>query len=217
MCLDLIKLHSITMRLFLISLFFVLPTFAAPGNPGSPGTFGVRLTVGGAAYVGGVENTSNRTAADQAVVTIDGKRSVSDYTKYIGAGWSVPLQLEGTYRITDAFEVLWGLRYGFTGSVLNGEDYIMKSLGTALGYRYYFNAQQDPIQAYLSGQLAIDLTQFTHLEAKSAFGFLYDITDLVGVFLEGNFAVAALYNSDDNIGKGLHLGGGLATGVQFHF
>ena len=112
--------------------------------------------------------------------------------------------------------MLLGLRYGFTGAVLNGEDYIIESLGTALGYRYYFNSQ-DPVQAYLSGQIGVDLTGFTHLEGKSAFGFLFDITPLIGVFIEGNLAVAGLYNSDDKIGKGLQLSSGLATGLQLYF
>src|SRR3989338_7892008 len=204
MYLEFKKLHAHAMRLFLISLFCAIPLLAAPGNPGSPGTFGVRLTAGGAAYTGFVDNIANRTAADTSVVTVSGLRSTSDYTKYIGAGWVVPLQLEGTYKITDAFEVLLGFRYGFTGAVLNGEDYIVNSLGTALGYRYYFNTQ-DPVQAYLSGQIAIDLTGFTHLEGKSGFGFLLGITPLVAVFIEGNCALAGLYNSNDKIGKGLRL------------
>lgn len=199
---DLIKPYCSPMRLFILSSLFAISSLAAD-------SFGVRLSVGGGAYVGGIDNTVNRTAADQ-------KAFFPDYTKYVSAGWVVPLQLEGTYRLTHAFEVLLGGRYGFSNALNGNDNYIMQSFGIALGYRYYFNTQ-DMIQPYTSGQIAIDLAKFTRLEGKSAFGFLFEITPMIGICAEGNLMLAGVYNSDVATGKGLQLGAGLATGVHLHF
>ena len=195
------------MRLFIFSLFFVVPAFA--------GNFGVRLTGGAGAYIGGINNNKNRDAADKARIG-DGQKSVSDYTKYVSAGWLAPIQLEGTYGLTDKFEVLLGVRYGFSGSLQGDDKYIIDSFGAALGYRYYFNVS-DFIQPYMSGQLAIDLTKFTHLEGRSAIGFLFEINKMFGVFVEGTAMVAGLYNSDDTTGKGLQIGAGLGAGLNLRF
>lgn len=215
------------MRFLILSLFFV-GSVMAEESVKQDRNFGVRLSVGGGAYAGGISNTINKTAADASrtpFTTPDPTNpnappterfSVPDYTKYISAGWVVPLQLEGTYSFSNAFEILLGIRYGFSGAILNEDTYIMKSIGAALGYRYYLNTH-DPIQAYMSGQLAMDLTQFVRLEGKAGIGFLFEITPLIGIFVEGNMMLAGLYNSDDAIGKGGQLGAGLGTGLHLHF
>ncbi|MEI6805218.1 MAG: hypothetical protein WCK49_01760 [Myxococcaceae bacterium] len=203
------------MRLFILSFLFVS---LAQAN-GYQGQFGVRLTAGGAAYLGGIDNTVNRTAADANAykdTTGNSKASLPDYTKYISAGWVVPLQLEATYSFTNAFEILLGGRYGFSKAFSGNDDYIMQSFGLALGYRYYFNTE-DTIKAYMSSQIAIDLVKFTRLESRTAFGFLVEITPMVGVFFESNFALAGLYNSDSATGKGVQFGAGAAAGLQLHF
>lgn len=208
------------MRLFILSfLFFGLVQAAESSEYGHRGQFGVRVTAGGGAYLGGIDNTVNRTAADANGYkdkTGTTNASLPDYTKYISAGWVVPLQLEGTYSFTNAFEVLLGGRYGFSSAFNGNDNYIMQSFGAALGYRYYFNTQ-DMIQAYTSSQIAVDLAKFTRLEGKSAFGFLIEITPMVGVFFEGNLALAGLYNSDSAMGKGAQLGAGAAAGLHLHF
>jgi hypothetical protein len=85
-----------------------------------------------------------------------------------------------------------------------------------LGYRYYFNSDE-PIQAYMSGQLNLALTDFWRLEGKSAFGFLFAINDTVGIFLEGDLMLSGMYNSDSKIGKGVQIGAGAMTGLALHF
>lgn len=209
------------MRLFLFSLFFVVSALADETGERA-GHFGLRLSAGGAVYGSAIDNATNKTAADSArtsvkdPVTGEDKLSVPDYTKYVAAGWTTPFQVEGTYGITDAFELLVGVRYNLSDAFTGSDKYIMKSVGAALGYRYYFNAK-DPIQAYLSGQLAIDLTEFVRGEARLGAGFLFSINSTVGIFLEGNFMVAGIYNSDNAIGKGVQLGAGLGTGLALQF
>lgn len=180
--------------------------------------FGIRLTGMGGAYASAVNNTANQTQADLARVEVSsaGQKTIPDYTKYVSAGWMVPLQLEMTYSFTDAFELLLGARYGFSGTFVNSDKYLMNSFGLALGGRYYFNAQ-DAVQAYMSAQAGIDLTQFVRVEGVSGVGFLFNITPRVGLFLEGNLLVSALYNSDASIGKGLQVGAGLGTGLHVRF
>lgn len=195
------------MRLFIFSLFFAVSAFS--------GNFGVRLTGGAGAYIGGIDNNANRNAADSARIGTD-QKSVSDYTKYVSAGWLAPIQLEGTYGLTEKFEVLLGVRYGFSGAIQRDDKYIIDSFGMALGYRYYFN-NNEFIQPYMSGQLAIDLTKFTRLEGKSAIGFLFEIDRMFGVFVEGTAMAAGLYNSDDAIGKGCQFGAGLGAGLNVRF
>lgn len=208
------------MRLLILLSFFAISSLATESSEyGHRGQFGVRLSAGGGAYVGGIDDTTNRTSADQSGykdTTGLTKTSLPDYTKYISAGWVVPLQLEGTYSFTNAFEILLGGRYGFSKAFNGNDDYIMQSFGIALGYRYYFNTQ-DRVQAYVSSQAAIDLAKFTRVEGKSAFGFLFEITPMIGVFTEGNLMLAGLYNSDVAIGKGAQLGAGASVGLHLHF
>jgi hypothetical protein len=214
-----IKPHYLLMRFFIFSLLFNMTALAAE-NDSRLGKWGLRLTGGVGAYAGGIDNSANRLAADAARVEIavrdSVKKSISDYTKYFSAGWLSPIQLEGTYGLTNKFEILLGIRYGFSGSLQGDDKYIIDSFGTALGYRCYFSTQS-LIQAYISGQVAIDLTKFTHLEGKSALGFLFAIDDRVGVFVEGSSMIAGLYNSDNAIGKGLQFGAGLGAGVNVRF
>lgn len=180
--------------------------------------FGVRLTGTGSVYAGEVNNIANTKAANASIVKIPNTdtKTLPDYTKYVSAGWWVPLQLEGTYGVTDSFEVLLGVRYGFSDYFTGQDAYLMPSVGAALGYRYYFNVSEF-IQPYLSSQIAMDLTQFIRGEASSAFGFLFDINPMIGIFVEGNMALAALYNADGAIGDGVQAAAGLSTGLHLHF
>ena len=214
------------MRFLIFSVLFVGFALAADASGSAVydrgGHFGVRVTGGGGAYAGGIKNSANIAAADAnrlgVVTPVPGSSntSVPDYSKYLSVGWMAPLQLEATYGVTDAFEILLGARYGWSGALAGGDGYIMKSVGAALGCRYYFN-DHDPIQAYMSSQLAIDLTQFVRAEGKAAFGFLFDVSSLVGIFLEGNFALAGIFNNDQSIGQGGQMTAGVGGGLHLHF
>jgi hypothetical protein len=112
--------------------------------------------------------------------------------------------------------MLLGGCYGFSNSFIGDDAYVMQSFGLALGYRYYFNTE-DTIRAYISSQVAIDLAKFTRLESRTALGFLFEITPMMGIFLESNLALAGLYNSDSAIGKGVQLRLGSAAGLSLYF
>src|SRR3989338_3694566 len=103
---DLIKPHCLSMRFFIFSSLLAISSLAADSTDyGHSGQFGVRLTAGGGAYVGGIDNTANRTAADRDCyrdTTGATNASLPDYTKYLSAGWMVPLQLEATWSPTNA-------------------------------------------------------------------------------------------------------------------
>ncbi|MES2503517.1 MAG: hypothetical protein V4534_01435 [Myxococcota bacterium] len=209
------------MRFFLLATCLLTQLLSMNAHASYAGKVGVRLGSGFGVYASAITNTANRTAADSArreITDKDGNQvqSVADYTRYFSAGWLVPLQLEGTYGLTNSLELLLGLRTDFSGSVTGEDDYIMKMFGVSLGYRYYFNTTE-PIQAYVSGQLGVDLTKFVRLESKSAFGFLWAITPMVGIFSEGNLMIAGLYNGNSDIGKGLQIGVGTTLGVHLRF
>ncbi len=204
------------MRIFILS--FLVFSLAHAEHSLRQGKFGVRLGAGGAGYVGALDNTANRTAADLngAGTGLPDSRKLPDYTKYVSAGWVVPVQLELTYGVTNAFELLLAANTTFSGALYADDKYFMKYFNMGLGYRYYFNSD-DPIQAYMSSQLGIALTEFLRLEGKSAFGFLFAINDTVGIFLEGDLMLTGLYNSDSSIGKGFQVGAGAMTGLALHF
>lgn len=206
------------MRFFILTFFLATSALTTESESyARSGHFGVRLGAGGAAYVGGIDDTANRTAADENGVPIPvTNRKLPDYTQYISAGWLVPLQLEATYGLTNAFEILLGIQSNFSGTFLKDDQYIMRSFGVALGYRYYFD-DKDPIQAYLSSQIALDLTAFTRLESRTAFGFLFNFTPMFGVFIEAHLNAVGVYSSEVVTGKGAQLGLGSALGVHLHF
>lgn len=214
---------------FLILLLIILSSHiqAVASETGVPYSrlhrFGLRLGGGVGAYTGAIDNTANRIAASKTSIVVKNpdtqqdQLSVSDYTKYLSAGWLVPVQLEMSYGLTNAFQLLLGLNYVFSNGVLGSDDkYIFSSVGAALGYRYYFN-DRDWIQPYVSSQLSLQLTEYWRLDSKTSFGFLWTITDLVGIFSEASLSVAGLYNGDDSIGKGVQLGAFCMTGVQLNF
>ncbi len=204
------------MRIFLLS--FLIFSLANAEGYSRQGRFGVRLGSGAAGYVGALDNTVNRTAADAngAGTGLPDSRKLPDYTKYVSAGWLVPVQLEFTYGVTNAFELLLAANSSFSGALYANDKYFMKYFNMGLGYRYYFNSD-DPIQAYMSSQLALALTDFWRLEGKSAFGFLFAINDMVGIYVEGDLMLAGMYNSDSAIGKGFQVGAGAMTGLALHF
>ncbi|MBL4817739.1 MAG: hypothetical protein JKY15_00725 [Deltaproteobacteria bacterium] len=126
------------MRVFLLffcvaSISLATTTSQEDSKYSRSGRFGLRFTSGGSAYGGGIDNKDNQTKADKARVDLNPSKNDKvgppDYTKYISAGWLVPLQLEMTYGLTNAFELLLGLIPIFQVRFRTMINILWKSLG----------------------------------------------------------------------------------------
>ena len=171
---------------FFAFFLFSAASIAQVQPRGFGGRAGVRLTGEGGVYGG---------------LSIDSLSSASFKFEQLSAGWLAPVQVEITYSVTDAFELLLGYRYGFSApfamkgmeQAFGTDSYAVSSSGMALGYRYYFNTN-DPIKAYLSGQVSAafaGLTTAPAVEGRLTPGFQCELTDEVGLFFQTSFGLAA--------------------------
>lgn len=180
--------------------------------------WGLRLTGLGGGYLSAVDNAANRSSADLARIDVmpANQKTISDYSKYLSAGWFVPIQLELTYAPVFNFELIFGGRYGFSGVCLNADPSLLDSFALALGGRYYFGAEER-VRAYMGSQIAVNLLDYFRLDITSSVGFLFNLSRHIAFFVESHTNLAGLYNGDYDTGKGLQLTWGLGTGLHLRF
>lgn len=172
------------------------------------GRFGLRLGADVAVFGSYIDSQAN---ADKPH-----PQQADPYLNRFGSGWFVPLQLEGTYSITNALEVLLGLRYAFS-SPLGGttDPYVLSSIGVSLGYRYYVNVRE-PVKFYFSGQLATAFLLPT-IDTRMEFGLLWDVHEHVGIFLQSGVGGAAILSTPTGAGLGGQAYGSLGLGAHGRF
>lgn len=192
-------------RIVLVCLLFFAMTLQAAKRDDYEGRWGLRLNIDGGVYGGYV----NSPASPKKAAVVD------QLLSRVSAGWMLPLQIEGTYSVTNAFEILLGLRYSFSSALFGNNPYLLSSIGANLGWRYYVNINE-PIKSYWSGQVGAVFVQ-PAFEAKTAIGLQWDINNSFALFFQQGIGIAGLFSSADALGLGGQLVFNFGTGMHYRF
>src|SRR5688572_14142584 len=97
------------MRIVIACAIFLASTSIAAPRDDYDNRWGIRLSVDGGVYGSYIDRGASSSSSGFAVL--------EQYVNRVGAGWLLPIQLEGTYSVTNAFEILAGLRYSFSSAL----------------------------------------------------------------------------------------------------
>jgi hypothetical protein len=142
---------------------------------------------------------------------------VSGYTA-VGSqsyGYVIPLELEGTYGITRALEVMLGFRGAASIPVQSIASYALPYTVSS-GLRYYYNVDE-PVSAYTAIAVNVGLDRFGFEVSPSTWGLQWDINDNISVFGDGGLGFLVGSNPIRRERWEFNLRFGVNVGVHYHF